>query len=60
LALWYQPPGGRAFEQRLLATVARAVDLLENLAVKKSLQATGRNLGLRLLEHFVNTQPAQR
>jgi hypothetical protein len=60
LARWYQPPGGRAFEQRLLATVARAVDLSENLAVKKSPQATGRNLGLRLLEHFVNTQPAQR
>jgi TolB-like protein len=37
----------------------RAVDLSENLAAKTALQKSGRALGIRILEHFVETLPAK-
>ena len=37
----------------------RAVDLAENLAAKTALQKSGRVLGIRILEHFVDTLPGK-
>jgi hypothetical protein len=36
----------------------RAADLSENIAGKKALQNAGRAMGIRILEHFVETLPA--
>ena len=38
-------------------TTVRAADLSEQIAGKKALQIAGRTLGIRLLEHFVETIP---
>jgi hypothetical protein len=38
-------------------TDTRAVDLAENIAGKKALQAAGRRLGLEILRHFARTLP---
>jgi hypothetical protein len=38
----------------------RAADLSENIAGKKALQASGRTLGIRLLEHLAETLPEEK
>ncbi len=38
----------------------RAADLSENIAGKKALQSAGRAMGIRILEHFVETLPVEK
>ena len=38
----------------------RAADLSENIAGKKALQNAGRAMGIRLLQHFAETLPADK
>ncbi|MCX7425074.1 MAG: hypothetical protein NTW96_05525 [Planctomycetia bacterium] len=38
----------------------RAADLSENIAGKKALEGGGRTLGIRILEHFAETLPAEK
>jgi TolB-like protein len=40
-------------------TTSRAVDLAENLAGKTALQKGGRDLAIKLLQHFADTLPAK-
>jgi TolB-like protein len=41
-------------------STTRAADLSENIAGKKALQGAGRTLGIRILQHFAETLPAEK